>query len=160
MKKIFVLTIGKTHFNEIDSICNIFKKRIESFYKINEIYIKESNEKNLEKDILEKLESINKTKIRIGDFNKLDNLLCFSEEGNSLTSQEFSNLIIDNMLCDFDHIIFMIGNRDGIPSNIKKISKYIISFSKLTFGHQIFKIMVYEQIYRSICLKKNIKYAY
>lgn len=159
MKSINIITIGKIHYEGIDSICEIFRKRIESFYNIKEFYIKE-DEKNQTLSIIEKINIINKSKIKDKENLRVENLISCSEEGDTFNSVEFSKLIFNKVLVNHDNVIFIIGNRDGIPEFIKNISKYIISFSKMTFGHQIFKVLLYEQIYRGICLNKNIKYAF
>ena len=61
----------------------------------------------------------------------------------------------------FNHnsdICFIIGGSYGIHNDIKKMSNYALSFSKMTFPHQVFRMLLLEQIYR--CYKINNKESY
>ncbi|CRH56988.1 Ribosomal RNA large subunit methyltransferase H [Chlamydia trachomatis] len=66
-----------------------------------------------------------------------------------MTSEEFSDLFIE------DNLTFIVGGSNGVDES-KFNNK--ISFSKMTFPHQMFRLMLIEQIYRGLAIKKNIKY--
>ena len=72
-----------------------------------------------------------------------------SLSGKKVNSIQFSNLI------DEDNITFIIGGSNGVDERYF-INK--ISFSDLTFPHQLFRVMLVEQIYRSFTIKNNIEY--
>ena len=55
-------------------------------------------------------------------------------------------------------ITFIIGGSYGLSDNIKIISNYKLSFSKLTFPHQLFRLILLEQIYRGFKILKNESY--
>ena len=65
---------------------------------------------------------------------------------------------IDNIFLNNSNITFIIGGSDGLHDDIKKISNYKLSFSKLTFPHQLFRVMLLEQIYRSFKILNNETY--
>ena len=55
-------------------------------------------------------------------------------------------------------ITFIIGGSDGVDDSVKNSVNELISFSKLTFPHQLFRILLLEQIYRSYKILNNEKY--
>ena len=65
---------------------------------------------------------------------------------------------IDNIFLTNPNITFIIGGSDGLHDDIKKISNYKLSFSTLTFPHQLFRVMLLEQIYRSFKILNNETY--
>ena len=77
--------------------------------------------------------------------------------GIELDSLEFSNKL-DKIRQINSNINFIIGGSNGVHDDIKKISSEIISFSKLTFPHQLFRVILLEQIYRSFKILNNEEY--
>ena len=73
---------------------------------------------------------------------------------NELTSVELSNKIND-ILTNYSDITFIIGGSYGLHDDIKKLSNLSLSFSKLTFPHQLFRVMLLEQIYRTYKINNN-----
>ena len=113
-------------------------------------------------------EGINQYKKRMPDliinesksFN-LDNIqfnniiISLSEEGKS-----FSSIDLTSLLLNFKNkkIIFLIGDADGIPSHIKEKSHLLLSLSPLTFPHELARLILLEQIYRSFSISNNSPY--
>ncbi len=78
-------------------------------------------------------------------------------EGNELSSIELSKKI-DNILNTNSDITFIIGGSYGLSDEVKNISNYKLSFSKMTFPHQLFRVILLEQIYRSFKILNNETY--
>lgn len=78
-------------------------------------------------------------------------------EGKCIDSVEFSKLI-DETLIKNSNISFIIGGSYGLHDDIKKMSNYSLSFSKMTFPHQLFRVILLEQLYRSFKIIKNESY--
>jgi 23S rRNA (pseudouridine1915-N3)-methyltransferase len=78
-------------------------------------------------------------------------------DGNELSSVELSKKI-DNIFNTNPDITFIIGGSYGLSDEVKKISNYKLSFSKMTFPHQLFRIILLEQIYRSYKILNNETY--
>ncbi len=78
-------------------------------------------------------------------------------EGQELDSVEFSKKI-DNVLISNSDITFIIGGSYGLSDDVKNRSNYKLSFSKMTFPHQLFRVMLLEQIYRSYRIINNESY--
>lgn len=70
-------------------------------------------------------------------------------EGKSYTSEAFAQKIADLGLRGESHIIFVIGGSIGLHNNIKKQADLALSFSMMTFPHQLMRVVLLEQIYRA-----------
>lgn len=116
-------------------------KKIKHFDKLEIIELKEASG-NSKEEILKKEEKL--------IIPKLDtNTIILSEDGKNISSREFSSLI--------NNSTFVIGSSYGLSENIKNMGK-LISLSKMTFNHQLARIILLEQIYRSYCIKNNLPY--
>lgn len=151
MKNAKLIFIGKPKYSGIEEIVSIFKKRINSYIDLEEYFLKEKDF-NESKNLL----WLDKEIKRIAKKNEFK-LIVFSPEGKEYSSFEFSNEIF-LLIEKYDSILFLIGGKEGVPEKIKSDALKIISFSKMIFGHQIFRIMLYEQLYRAIAIKYNLKY--
>lgn len=78
-------------------------------------------------------------------------------DGNSLASEEFAKKL-DNTLMINSNITFVIGGSYGLDKVVKQRSNYKLSFSKMTFPHQLFRVILLEQIYRCFKINNNEKY--
>ena len=136
-----LICIGKLKKELVDSE-NEYLKRISKFSKINVIEIKEASG-NSKEEILKKEEKLMLPKLK-------DNICILSEEGKNMNSMEFSNIIKND-------ITFVIGSSYGLSENVKNKGK-LISLSKMTFSHQLARIILLEQIYRAYCIQKNLPY--
>ena len=82
------------------------------------------------------------------DTNKFGLFIKKLRVDNGLTQEELAQKI-DSIYQTNSTITFIIGGSYGLDDSIKKQSNYSLSFSKLTFPHQLFRIILLEQIYRS-----------
>ena len=78
-------------------------------------------------------------------------------EGKQLSSEEFSKKI-ENTLIESSNITFIIGGSYGLADEIKSLSNFKLSFSKMTFPHQLFRVILLEQIYRAYKIMNNENY--
>ena len=78
-------------------------------------------------------------------------------DGKEMTSVEFSNKI-NNILIENSNLTFIIGGSYGLSQEIKQQAKLHMSFSKMTFPHQLFRVMLLEQIYRAYKIMNNESY--
>ncbi|WP_271629502.1 23S rRNA (pseudouridine(1915)-N(3))-methyltransferase RlmH [Caldicellulosiruptor sp. DIB 104C] len=151
IKVICVGTIKERYFKEA---AEEYKKRLSRWTKIEEIEIKEEDEnkyRNVEMLFKKEAEKILKH-IKEGQY-----VVVFDINGTQLSSEEFAELL-DKKVSKGEEIVFVIGGSNGLADAIKKRANLLISFSKLTFPHQLFRILVYEQIYRGFTIIKGIKY--
>lgn len=139
-----IITVGKIKENYLKEAINDYQKRISKYHKLEIIEIEDDNIIN-EKDRILKY------------INKKDYLIALDIQGIELTSIELSKKI-DNIFINNSNITFIIGGSNGIHDSIKNIVNYKLSFSKMTFPHQLFRLILLEQIYRSFKILNNETY--
>ena len=139
-----IICVGKLKETYLVDAIKEYSKRISKYTKLEMIELKDSN-------ILKEKEEILKY------INNKDYIITLDIEGNSICSMELANKI-DEVLMIKPNITFIIGGSDGLDASIKQLSSYSLSFSKLTFPHQLFRVMLLEQIYRSFKILNNETY--
>ena len=94
-------------------------------------------------------------------FNNLKNLypndiiISLSEEGKYFNSYDFSSLLLS---FNNKKISFFIGDADGLSNKIKENSDLLLSLSRLTFPHELARLILVEQIYRAASISQNSPY--
>jgi len=79
-------------------------------------------------------------------------------EGNMMSSEELAHKISSVTLAGKSTLTFVIGGSLGIDESVKKMSDFRLSFSKMTFPHQLMRIILAEQIYRAFKINANENY--
>lgn len=79
-------------------------------------------------------------------------------EGKQMSSEELSKKLEDIALSGKNNITFIIGSSFGLSNEIKQMSDYKFSMSKMTFPHKLARIMLTEQVYRALSITNNAKY--
>lgn len=139
-----IICVGKIKENYLRDMINDYTKRISKYHKIEIIELTDSN---INKEKAELLRVMN-TK----DYN-----IVMDIDGNNLSSREFAEKIDKTFLIN-SNITFVIGGSDGVSPEIKELANYRLSFSKLTFPHQLFRGILLEQIYRAFKILNNESY--
>jgi len=143
-----IICVGKIKEKFFKEAIGEYLKRLGKYTKIEIIEVADESVGN----ILEK-EKNNILKY----INDKDYIVTLEIEGNNLSSVEFSKKI-ENTMINYPNITFIIGGSLGLDDGIKKLSNYKLSFSKMTFPHQLFRIILLEQIYRSFKIINNESY--
>ena len=145
-----IITVGKLKEKYFVDAVEEYLKRLSKYTKIELIEVPDENyeiQKTLEKERDSILKHIT---------NK-EYIITLEIDGKELSSIELSKKINDTLIINSD-ITFIIGGSYGLHDDIKKISNYALSFSKMTFPHQLFRVMLLEQLYRSYKIMKNETY--
>ncbi|MDR2733405.1 MAG: 23S rRNA (pseudouridine(1915)-N(3))-methyltransferase RlmH [Spirochaetota bacterium] len=82
----------------------------------------------------------------------------FDSEGSMFTSREFSQWFFQDALQSRDVLRFALGGAEGLSAQFLARAEARISFSRLTFPHQLFRILAAEQIYRAFTLHTGLPY--
>ncbi len=147
---ITIITVGKIKEKYLIEGINEYLKRISKYTKIKIIELED------ESFDINKTLKIEADKI-IKYINKKSYIITLDINGNQMNSIDFSNLI-NNKINLYSEITFIIGGSYGIDESIKKISNENLSFSKMTFPHQLFRLIFLEQLYRSFKIINNETY--
>ena len=141
--------------------------------KIKEVYLKDAIKeytKRLSKytkfDILElpDLNYNNNIKVQKEEGNNIlkhiknnDNVIILDSLGKEMTSIELSSTLI-KLEEKNSNLVFVIGGSYGLSEEVRKRANYTLSFSKLTFPHQLFRVIFLEQLYRTYKIRNNESY--
>ena len=149
--KFFIITICNKNEDYDKFLTQKYSDLIKKFYTIEFININFKTKK-INKNVYKKEYDKALTLIKPNSI-----LVALDEQGEHFKTVEFSkklNLLIENT----SQIYFIIGGPDGLSDDVKKRADYVISLSNLTFPHQLAKVILIEQIYRSICIMNNHPY--
>ena len=139
-----IICIGKLKEQYLKEGINDYYNRINKYHKIEIIELPDSNI-DKEKELILK------------NINTKDYIITLDIEGNNLSSKELADKL-DKTFITNSNITFIIGGSDGLHPEIKKLSNYSLSFSKLTYPHGLFRLILLEQIYRSFKILNNESY--
>jgi len=140
--KFKLICIGKIkHYSPYSNIIEEYQKRLSNNIEIIEIKTeKTSKNKKIEFEA---------KKIR-GYLKGSDTVILMDKLGKKITGKELSNFILEKINEGFNEIIFVIGGAFGLHRKILK-EYNSFSFGELIWSHQLFRVMLVEQIYRSFC---------
>lgn len=150
MLKINIITVGKVKEQYINDGIKEFSKRLSKYVSLKIIELAEEADNATSVDIESNriLTYLEKTK---------GYTILLDLKGKELDSVELSNKI-SKLTINYSEISFLIGGSKGINNMVREKCDYSLCFSKFTFPHQLFRLILLEQIYRSICILNNIKY--
>ena len=146
-----VICVGKIKEKFFKEALEEYQKRLSKYTKLSIIEVEDINLNN--EELIKQKES----ELILKHIDKKDYVITLEIEGKQLTSIELSNKIQDLEQTN-PNITFIIGGSYGLDEEIKKLSSFKLSFSKLTFPHQLFRIILLEQIYRAYKIKNNESY--
>lgn len=151
---ISIVCVGKVKEKYIIEGINEFLKRMQSFAKMRIIELKEDgNDNNRNLSIEKEGEEILRTLEKIGGYNVLLDI-----QGKNFSSEEMAEEIERLTVNGVSSINFIIGGSYGVSESVRRASQMKLSFSKITFPHQLMRLILTEQIYRWFSILKNTKY--
>lgn len=155
---ITLITVGKLKEKYLKQAIDEYSKRLSRYCKLEII---ELNDEKTPDNASEKEEQLIKEKEGKQILSKIKEnafVIAMDLSGKNLTSEEFSKFIEQNGVMGNSNIVFLIGGSLGLSDEVKKRANYKLCFSKMTFPHQLFRVMLLEQIYRGFRIMKNEPY--
>lgn len=153
--KIKLLAIGKTDDKNLNALIETYKARLKHYVKFDlEIIPDIKNVKNLS----EKQQKEKEGELLLKKSQATDQLILLDDKGKDFTSVEFSKYLQKKMNSGIKQLVFVIGGPYGFSETVYKKAQGKVSFSKMTFSHQMIRLFVVEQIYRGFTILKNEPY--
>ena len=146
-----IITVGKIKEKYLKDAIDEYMKRLSKYNNINLIEIKDEGLVEEEKAKIIEGEKI------IQHISPKDYVITMEILGKMFDSLEFAKLI-DNTMIENSNLTFVIGGSYGLSEQVKKRSNLAISFSKMTFPHQLFRVLLLEQIYRAYKINNHESY--
>jgi len=146
--KVTLICVGKVKEKFYRDAIKEYEKRLGAYIKLNTIEISD-----------EKVKVENDSEIALAMEKEGNNILSKIKDnqyvitleilGKNLSSEEFSSKIDNLMLTGKSDIALVIGGSYGLSDNVKKRSDFALSFSRMTFPHQMMRVVLLEQVYRA-----------
>lgn len=156
--KITIICVGKIKENYMSDAIREYSKRLSKYCKLDIVEVAdEKTDENASESMNRQIKD--KEGERILRQIKEDSFVITLEIlGKMLTSTEFAYKIENICISGKSHITFIIGGSLGLSDKVSKRSDYRLSFSKMTFPHQLMRVILLEQIYRAFRINNNEPY--
>lgn len=146
-----IICVGKIKEKYLQDAIVEYQKRISKYDNVNIIEIKDTTTDDINKNLLTEEKEIRK------HLNKNEYKIVLDIEGKEISSPELAQKL-EKVYLENSNITFIIGGSYGLAEDLKKEADYRLSFSKMTFPHQLFRVILLEQIYRSFKIINNETY--
>ena len=151
MIKVNIICVGSIKEKFFTQAVEEYMKRLSRFCSLN---IVEVQEEASEKSVSKKIEK---------ESNKLINALkgvvfLLDRQGQMISSEGLAESLDKVTSQGASEVSFVIGGSNGVSEALKEKSKHIISFGKVTYPHQLFRVVLLEQIYRAFTINSNLPY--
>lgn len=147
-----LIVVGKIKESYLNEAIKEYVKRIKPMANLNIIELKECTYNESVKNLKEE------AKLILNNISDNDFVITLEINGKELTSVELSEYISKHYLYNNKILTFIIGSSDGMDDSVKARSNYKLSFSKMTFPHQLMRVIFLEQLYRALSIINNMKY--
>jgi len=153
--KIKLLAIGKTDDKNLQLLIKKYESRLKHYVKFElEIIPDLKNAKNLSETEQKEREG----ELILGKIRATDQLVLLDDKGESYSSIGFSKFMQKKMNSGVKQLVLVIGGPYGFSEAVYQKSQGKLSFSKMTFSHQMIRLFVVEQIYRAFTILRNEPY--
>ena len=156
--RIDLLCVGSVKESFFREAISEYSKRLSRYVKLNIFEVKDEktpdNASEKEKFLIMKTEAKRLEKYIAQDAY----LVALAIEGKQLSSEKFADQLSMLEVNGKSHLQFIIGGSLGMDEELKRKADFLISFSEMTFPHQLIRIILLEQIYRAYRIKNNEPY--
>jgi len=153
--RITLLQIDKTQDKYLTEGIEIYTKRLRNYATVDLMTISVPKTVRLRTFNEQKMEE---AKLIFGQITTDDFLILLDDKGKEYSSIDFSKFIAQKQNASTKRLVFLIGGPFGFDQSIYERSNFKISFSKMTFSHQMIRLFFLEQLYRAYTILKGEKY--
>ena len=156
--KITLITVGKIKEKYFTDAIAEYAKRLSRYCKLEIVEVPDEKtpdgaSESLENQIKEKEGERILSKISEGAY-----VVALAIEGKQLSSEELADKMEKWNVNGISHLVFIIGGSLGLTPKVLNRADYSLSFSKMTFPHQLMRVVLLEQIYRSFRIRNHEPY--
>lgn len=150
--KIEIVAVGKIRDPRLRDLCDEYRTRIGYYLPVEEHEVREGKNGALERALEEEAEGME----RAASSGAVK--VVMSEDGKSLDSVGFANWIEEWMIGGTRHVSFFIGSAHGFDPGFKRRCDRRLSLSKMTFPHDMARMLLFEQLYRAMSIIRGEPY--
>ena len=150
-----VITIGKTNKNFLVQGEDEYLKRLGRYVSVKKIEIPDLKgaKKMSQAEIKSREGQLLLSKIQSGDV-----VVLLDDKGKALTSMGFADWLQNKMNTSVRNLVFVIGGAYGFSDEVYQRAQEKLSISKMTFSHQMIRMIFFEQLYRGFSILNNEPY--
>ena len=153
--KIKLIVVGKTNAKYLLEGEREYENRLKHYTKFEEIIIPDVKQSGkLSENELKKKES----QLILGKLENSDYVILLDDKGKSYSSVEFANFLQQKMNSSLKSLVFVVGGAFGFSDEIYLRANSKLSLSKMTFSHQMVRLIFKEQLYRGLSILRGEKY--
>lgn len=153
--KIKVICIGKTGKQFLVDGENEYLKRLSHYISFEKIEIPDlKNAKNLSEELVK----VQEGKEILAKIENTDYVLLLDEKGKEMTSEAFADFLQNRFNLGGKTIVFVIGGAYGFSEDVYARGDGKMALSKMTFSHQMIRMLFFEQVYRAMTILKGEPY--
>lgn len=153
-----IICVGKIKEKYLVSAIEEYQKRISKYAKLEIIEIPdEKNPANDSEAEIKRILDLEATQI-ITKIPKDAYIISLEIEGEMISSEGFADLIDKVTQYESNKIVFIIGSSHGLSPQVKLLKNKALSFSKMTFPHQLMRVILLEQLYRGLSILNHTSY--
>lgn len=155
MVKVKLIVIGKTKSKFLIEGENEYQKRLKHYCKFSELIIQDiKNAGKLSKKELKEKEG----NLILKSLKNSDYVILLDDKGLTLSSAGFAEFLSKKMVSSASELAFIVGGAFGFSESVYKRANTKLSLSKMTFSHQMVRLIFKEQLYRAFTIIKGEKY--
>lgn len=152
MKKVELISVGELKFKELKELEKLYAQKINHFTAFTSRSLKDV-----------KIQDEEQKKKREGEMmlqllEPKDFVIALDQYGKKMDSVKFAGFLSDKLSYGADRLVFLIGGHAGLSGALDSRIDFKLSFSDMTFGHDVFRVLFLEQLYRAFTIIKGIKY--
>ena len=153
--KIKLIVVGKTNAKYLLEGEREYENRLKHYTKFEEIIISDVKQSGkLSENELKKKEG----QLILGKLESSDHVILLDEKGKSFSSLQFSEFLQQKMNSSLKSLVFVVGGPFGFSDDIYQRANSKLSLSKMTFSHQMVRLIFKEQLYRGFSILRGEKY--
>lgn len=153
--KITLLQVGRTEGEYLITGISEYESRLKHYISYQTITIPAlKNQSSLSTD----MQKVREGEEILGRLKESDVVILLDEHGKQYTSEEYAGYIQKHMSSGAKSVVFVIGGPFGLSDQVMKRANGMIAFSKMTFSHQMIRLIFTEQLYRAFTILRGEKY--
>lgn len=141
-----IIAVGKIKEDYVKSATNEYIKRLSPYYRVSVVEI--PAEQIYDETLAEKYKEVEADKI-LSSIKKDSYIVTLEIQGKMLSSEQFAEKLKEITTSGINELIFIIGGANGLHKKVSDVSDFKLSISKMTFTHQLMRMILAEQIYRA-----------
>jgi 23S rRNA (pseudouridine1915-N3)-methyltransferase len=149
MMKITILCVGKLKEGIYREAVGEYEKRLGRYCKVEIVEVADERIPERAGNALLEQVRVKEGERLLAKVKEDAFLVALDMHGEPFTSEEFAQWMAQAEVRSFGHIVFIIGGSVGLHEMVKRHVNQMISFSKMTFPHQLMRVILCEQLYRS-----------